>query len=65
MATYVHRVGRTARYKSKGNSLLFVTPQELQFIKYLEEARIPVKKVNPSHSSQLTVKDSLGKLLAR
>lgn len=26
--TYVHRVGRTARYNAKGNSLLFVLPSE-------------------------------------
>jgi ATP-dependent RNA helicase DDX10/DBP4 len=26
--TYVHRIGRTARFKSDGKSLLFVTPQE-------------------------------------
>jgi ATP-dependent RNA helicase DDX10/DBP4 len=29
--TYIHRVGRTARYKSKGNSLLFLTPSESAF----------------------------------
>merc|ERR1712050_32684 len=27
-SNYIHRVGRTARYKSGGKSLLFVTPQE-------------------------------------
>ncbi len=26
--TYIHRVGRTARYKAKGNALLFLTPAE-------------------------------------
>jgi len=29
--TYIHRVGRTARYKSKGNALLFLLPSESKF----------------------------------
>lgn len=61
----MHRVGRTARYKSRGNGLLFLTPKELGFIKKLEASDIPVKKVAPGKESQLTIKDSLGKLCAR
>jgi ATP-dependent RNA helicase DDX10/DBP4 len=30
--TYIHRVGRTARYKSKGNALLFLLPSESKFV---------------------------------
>jgi len=30
--TYIHRVGRTARYKSNGKSLIFITPQEIKFV---------------------------------
>ena len=30
--TYIHRVGRTARYKSKGNSLLFLLPSEIKMV---------------------------------
>lgn len=30
--TYIHRVGRTARYKSKGNSLLLLTHSESKFV---------------------------------
>ena len=29
--TYIHRVGWTARYKSKGNGLLFLTESENAF----------------------------------
>jgi ATP-dependent RNA helicase DDX10/DBP4 len=35
VATYIHRVGRTARYKSKGNALLFLLPSELKFLQQL------------------------------
>lgn len=34
---YIHRVGRTARGEgAKGNALLFLIPEELQFLKYLK-----------------------------
>ena len=31
--TYVHRVGRTARYNRNGNSLLFVMPTEKKILR--------------------------------
>ena len=30
--TYVHRIGRTARYKSEGKALLFLDPSEAKFV---------------------------------
>ncbi|KAG6474943.1 DEAD-box ATP-dependent RNA helicase 27-like [Zingiber officinale] len=43
---YIHRVGRTARGEGgKGNALLFLLPEELQFLLYLKEAKVPVKEV--------------------
>ncbi|KAF3645476.1 DEAD-box ATP-dependent RNA helicase 27 [Capsicum annuum] len=42
---YIHRVGRTARGEgAKGNALLFLIPEELQFLKYLKAAKVPVKE---------------------
>lgn len=39
-ATYVHRVGRTGRFGTRGISIAFVTPPELQQLKaYMDEAR--------------------------
>ena len=41
---YIHRVGRTARgAKGKGRALLFLTPEEIGFLRYLK-----VAKVSPS-----------------
>ncbi|GER28057.1 ATP-dependent RNA helicase has1 [Striga asiatica] len=35
---YIHRVGRTARGEgAKGNALLFLIPEELQFLRYLKD----------------------------
>lgn len=49
VATYVHRVGRTARFKSKGRAILFLAPSESEMLKKLETQRIPIRiaKVNP------------------
>ncbi|KAJ3305986.1 ATP-dependent RNA helicase dbp4 [Blyttiomyces sp. JEL0837] len=48
--TYIHRVGRTARYDAKGNALLFLTPSEKPgMIEALTKKKIPIEeiKVNP------------------
>jgi ATP-dependent RNA helicase DDX10/DBP4 len=36
VSTYIHRVGRTARYKAKGNALLFLLESEESFVSQLE-----------------------------
>lgn len=48
VATYVHRVGRTARFKSKGRAILFLAPSESEMLRKLETQRIPIRiaKVN-------------------
>lgn len=42
VASYIHRVGRTARYKSGGKSVLFLLPSEVQMLEKLEAAKVPV-----------------------
>ncbi|CAN6445745.1 unnamed protein product [Victoria cruziana] len=42
---YIHRVGRTARGEfGSGHALLFLMPEELQFLSYLRKERIPMKE---------------------
>lgn len=43
--TYIHRIGRTARYKAGGKTLLFITPQEIKFLDKLKEKKIEIKKI--------------------
>jgi len=50
VATYIHRVGRTARYRAGGKSLLFLLPSETAFIEALQSSG----KLNASGSSALT-----------
>lgn len=40
IADYVHRVGRTARAGRTGSAVLFLAPNETDFIRSLEEKRI-------------------------
>lgn len=45
VATYIHRVGRTARYTASGRSLLFLTPSEEKMLAGLTDAKIPIKVI--------------------
>ena len=62
--TYIHRVGRTARYKSKGNSLLFLTPNESKFVERIDQRNIALKKLNANPNKALTIQPTLQKLNA-
>lgn len=42
VADYVHRVGRTARAGRKGRAVIFLNPNETDFIGVLEEKRIRI-----------------------
>lgn len=47
---YVHRIGRTARVKEKGEAVTFITPKEIQKFKQIEkliEARVPKMSIPP------------------
>ena len=53
---YIHRVGRTARYKSKGNSLLLLDPLEESMISKwtLKGAPLKKKSINPTKTIVVT-----------
>ncbi|KAK7411267.1 hypothetical protein VNO78_02700 [Psophocarpus tetragonolobus] len=62
---YIHRVGRTARGEGgKGNALLFLIPEELQFLHYLKVAKVPVKEYAFDHKKLANVQSQLEKLVA-
>jgi len=62
--TYIHRVGRTARYKSKGNGLLFLSNSEAEFVKKLEQKKIELKLLKSNPKKCLTIKNALSRLNA-
>ncbi|UJR37181.1 hypothetical protein I4U23_029889 [Adineta vaga] len=57
--TYIHRVGRTARFQHDGEALMILTAREEEgMIKQLEHKKVPIKKieVNPNYIHDLTPK---------
>ncbi|XP_022729225.1 DEAD-box ATP-dependent RNA helicase 51-like [Durio zibethinus] len=62
---YIHRVGRTARGEgAKGNALLFLIPEELQFLRYLKAAKVPVKEYEFDEKKLVNMQSHLEKLVA-
>lgn len=62
---YIHRVGRTARGEGgKGNALLFLIPEELQFLRYLKAAKVPVKEYEYDEKKMANAQPHLSKLVA-
>ncbi|KAF5668635.1 ATP-dependent RNA helicase DBP4 [Fusarium circinatum] len=58
--TYIHRVGRTARYQSNGRAVLFLDPsEEPGMLKKLEQKKIPIQKVNVKEKKKKSIKDQL------
>ena len=48
---YIHRVGRTARGQGgKGHALLLLRPEELGFLRYLKQAKVPLNEFEFSWS---------------
>lgn len=43
--TYIHRVGRTARYHRNGESLLMLLPSEVPIVEKLIAKKIPIQKI--------------------
>eukprot|EP00933_Yihiella_yeosuensis_P044105 TRINITY_DN39185_c0_g1_i1.p1 TRINITY_DN39185_c0_g1~~TRINITY_DN39185_c0_g1_i1.p1 ORF type:complete len:670 (+),score=172.35 TRINITY_DN39185_c0_g1_i1:286-2010(+) len=62
--SYIHRVGRTARYQASGRSALFLLPSETKFAEQLEKANVTVKNITPKQSKLTSIQTQLGSLLA-
>lgn len=61
---YIHRVGRTARGSNgKGKSLMFLTPSELGFLRYLKAANVPLNEYEFPTNKIANVQAQLSKLI--
>ena len=59
-ATYIHRVGRTARFGKNGTALLFLTPKEEPgMVNNLESRKIPIKKLTIRENKRKQIQDKL------
>ena len=58
--TYIHRVGRTARYERDGRGVLFLEPSEEEgMINRLKEKKVLVEKINVRQKKQQSIKNQL------
>ncbi|XP_063975725.1 probable ATP-dependent RNA helicase pitchoune [Diachasmimorpha longicaudata] len=63
---YIHRVGRTARGEgSSGHALLILRPEELGFLRYLKQARVPVNEFEFSWKKIADIQLQLEKLVSK
>lgn len=58
--TYVHRVGRTARFESVGHAVLFLDPSEEEgMLKKLAQKKVPIQKTNIREKKKKSIKSQL------
>jgi len=58
--TYIHRVGRTARYNREGRGVLFLAPSEEEgMLKRFEAKRVPVELINVRQKKRQSIKEQL------
>ncbi|KAL3133940.1 hypothetical protein ABBQ32_008387 [Trebouxia sp. C0010 RCD-2024] len=66
VASYIHRVGRTARYVAEGRALLLLVPSEQEgMLKALAAAKVPVKAIKMNPSKQQAITGALQALLSK
>ncbi|KAF3691363.1 putative ATP-dependent RNA helicase DDX10 [Channa argus] len=64
--TYIHRVGRTARYKEGGEALLLLLPSEEKgMLSQLEEKKVPINKIQVNPEKLQNVQQKLEAFLAQ
>jgi len=62
---YIHRVGRTARAGKRGKALLFLLHEELGFLKYLKQNKVPLNEYEFPPSKIANVQPQLEKLVEK
>lgn len=63
--TYIHRVGRTARFHKEGKALLFLTPSEKAMVDRLEKAKVSLNAIQIAGDALEDVRPRLVDLVAK
>ncbi|XP_026201876.1 probable ATP-dependent RNA helicase DDX10 [Anabas testudineus] len=64
--TYIHRVGRTARYKEGGEALLLLLPSEEKgMVSQLQEKKVPINRIQVNSDKLQNVQQKLEAFLAQ
>ncbi|KAI0150377.1 DEAD-domain-containing protein [Xylariaceae sp. FL1272] len=62
--TYIHRVGRTARFNREGKAVLFLDPSEEKgMVKRFEIRKIPITRVNVKDKKKQSIADSIQSMI--
>lgn len=63
---YIHRVGRTARGAGgKGKALLFLMPEEVAFLQFLKEAKVPLTEYKFAPNKIAAIQEQLEKIIEK
>ena len=63
---YIHRVGRTARgIGGTGHAMLVLRPEELGFLRYLTQAKVPINEFEFSWTKIANIQAQLEKLISK
>ncbi|TNN56354.1 ATP-dependent RNA helicase DDX18 [Liparis tanakae] len=63
---YIHRVGRTARgINGRGHALLILRPEELGFLRFLKQAKVPLSEFDFSWSKISDIQSQMEKLIEK
>uniref|UniRef100_A0A2P2LSM2 ATP-dependent RNA helicase n=2 Tax=Rhizophora mucronata TaxID=61149 RepID=A0A2P2LSM2_RHIMU len=65
VASYIHRVGRTARYLAGGRSVLFLMPSEMKMLEKLQGAKIPIHLIKANTKKMQPVSGLMSALLVK
>lgn len=58
--TYIHRVGRTARYERDGKAVLFLDPSEEKgMLERLSQRKVPIQRVNVREKKKVTITNAI------
>lgn len=58
--TYIHRVGRTARYERDGRAVLFLDPSEEEgMLERLLAKKVPIERINARAKKQTSIKSQM------
>lgn len=58
--TYIHRVGRTARYERQGRAVLFLEPSEEHgMLRRLAQRKVPIERINVRQQKQQNISNQL------
>ncbi|QSL66388.1 hypothetical protein MERGE_000767 [Pneumocystis wakefieldiae] len=57
--TYIHRVGRTARYDKSGKALMFLCPSEIKILERLKQKKVQIQEIKIKNSKRIDISKQL------